>query len=117
MKTKKMRQADKHEKASAAEYGTKATPRSGAGRTCDIKGDSTNRFITVENKSTKAASRKVGGEELRKIVKEAFAMGKEPVLEIELLGLNSTIKRWAVIPHYFFAELLELYYEENKEDE
>lgn len=115
MKTKKQKQADKQEKACSEEYGTKPTPRSGAGQSCDVKGDSSNKFIVVENKSTKNASRSVGGAELKKITKEAFAMGKEPLLEIELLGLKGAPKRWCLVPHYFMAELLDLYYKEHEE--
>ena len=91
--------ANRQEKRLAKELKGYTTAASGAGRN---KGDIDIRKFKIEVKRTDKQSLAIKKEWLLKIDEEAFGVGKEPALIIEIDGVE-----WAVIPKRIFKQISE----------
>lgn len=88
--------ANNEEKKFAKESGTIRTPASGA--TTFLKGDSLDSSNMYDLKSTKNSQIIVTVDMLRKLEKDAFRMGKNPVLVLNFVGKNKlTNSKWYLI--------------------
>lgn len=93
------------EKATSKQLDGRLVSGSGCGR---MKGDIEHGSQLIEHKSTKARSMKLDKEWLEKIEKQAFQVGKEPVLVLEFQEtMPWYCQRWALIPLDRLQELLE----------
>jgi hypothetical protein len=95
----------RHEKRIAKRTGDKRVSGSGnkPGRPADLRGDT---FLR-EAKTTKGAGRMISGRELAKIVEQAMALNKIPVMEICFEGQVIPVPNdWVLIPADDFDRLL-----------
>jgi Holliday junction resolvase len=91
--------ANRQEKRLAKEFGGVTTAASGSGRN---KGDIDIRRFKIEVKRTDKQSLAIKKEWLVKIDEEAYGVGKDPALIIEIDG-----EEWAVIPKRIFKQISE----------
>ena len=91
--------SNKQEKRLAKEFGGRTTAASGAGRN---KGDIDIKRFKIEVKRTDKQSLAIKKEWLVKIDEEAYGVGKDPALIIEIGG-----EEWDVIPKRIFKQISE----------
>ena len=99
--------SDRHEKKIARDYGGRQ--KSGSGASPYSKGDVVlpKANILVEAKTTDKASYRLEIETLAKISREAIGEGRDPAMEIEILGGDSVCeRRWIVLPSSVFRRML-----------
>jgi hypothetical protein len=101
--------SDKQESKAALDYGGKKKP--GSGSSAYSKGDVVIKSadILLECKTTMKASYRIEAETLSKITREALGEGKDPALEVEILGGTDPAceARWVMVPSSVFKRWLD----------
>ena len=91
--------SNKQEKRLAKEFGGRTTAASGAGRN---KGDIDIKRFKIEVKRSERGSLAIKKEWLLKIDEEAYGVGKNPALAIEIDG-----EEWVIIPKRVFMSIMD----------
>jgi hypothetical protein len=102
----KRKKSKRQERRVASALGGKVTPLSGADKRAKGDVEVGDKFL-VEAKRTDAASIRVTAAWLRKITREAMAVGADPALAIEMdVGNDGLVERdWVLIPRSVFSRL------------
>jgi hypothetical protein len=100
--------SDRQETAAAADYGGRK--KGGSGASPYSKGDVAIKHadLLMECKTTDHASYRLEFSTLAKITKEALGEGKDPAIEIEIMGGQDPVceRRWVAVPSSVFKKLI-----------